>query len=141
MADFDLEHMTAEHYSAFGMIITMTCHLDALLDQIIVAMTKTTNEPAFYPLLTFLNARDKRDYVSAMARISTWPPYVSKGLVDLMDRAKSVSTLRNDIAHSVWRKGRRAGSIKPMTMSARGALKLLGSRPQRTRMDSGAANS
>jgi hypothetical protein len=44
-----------------------------------------------------------------------------------MDRAKPAFALRNDIAHNVWRKGRRAGAIKPMSMSARGALKLLGS--------------
>jgi hypothetical protein len=56
----------------------MTCHLDGLLDQIIVAMTKSTNEPAFYPILTFLSAKDKRDYIEAMAGISTWPQYLIK---------------------------------------------------------------
>ena len=122
-----LEYMTDDHYAGIGMVITMTCHLDGLLDQIIVAMTKSTNEPAFYPILTFLSAKDKRDYIEAMAGISTWPQYLIKGLKDLMDRAKPAFALRNDIAHNVWRKGQRAGAIKPMSMSARGALKLRGS--------------
>jgi hypothetical protein len=123
----DLEHMSREHYAGFGMVITMTCQLDGLLDQIIVAMTKA--EPPAYPLLTFLSAKDKRDYIVAMAGVSTWPPYASKGMVGLMKRVKTAFDLRNTIAHAVWRKGRRAGTIKPMSMSARADLKILGSEP------------
>ena len=128
MSEFTgLEHMSREHYAGFGMVITMTCHLDGLLDHIIVAMTKSANEPAFYPILTFLSAKDKRDYIVAMAGVSTWQPDIIKGLTRLMDRAKTAFALRNNIAHSVWRKGRKPGAIKPMSMSARGVLKLLGS--------------
>jgi hypothetical protein len=90
-------------------------------------MTKSAAEPAAYPLLTFLSAKDKRDYILAMAKVSNWPPYASKGLDDLMDRAKSIFALRNDIAHCSWKKGRRAGTIKPISLSARGVLKVLGS--------------
>jgi hypothetical protein len=51
MSEFTgLEHLSREHYAGFGMVITMTCHLDGLLDQIIVAMTNSANEPAFYLL-------------------------------------------------------------------------------------------
>jgi hypothetical protein len=128
MSEFTgLEHMSREHYAGFGMVITMTCHLDGLLDQIIIAMTKSTNEPAFYPILTFLSAKDKRDYIVAMAGVSTWPPYAIDGLTRLMARAKKALDLRNSIAHNIWRRGRRVGTIKPMSMSARGGLKLLGS--------------
>jgi hypothetical protein len=119
MSEFaGLEHMTHDHYAGFGMVVTMTCHLDALLDQIIVAMTKSVNEPAFYPILTFLTAKDKRDYIEAMAGISAWQPYVIKGLKDLMDRAKPAFALRNNIAHNVWRKGRRIGAIKRIRVCA-----------------------
>jgi len=127
MCEFGLEYMTRDHYTGFGMVITMTCHVDALLDRIIVAMTKTAVEPAFYPILTCLTTRDKRDYIVAMAGISTWPPAVVETLTHLMKRTKSAFEVRNSIAHCVWRKGRRSGTIKPMSMSARGALKLLGS--------------
>jgi hypothetical protein len=122
-----LEHMSRDHFAAFGMIVTMTSHLDALFDQIIVAMTESANKPAFYPILTFLSAKDKRDYIQAMARISTWPPYAIDGIMRLMDRAKTVFSLRNDVAHLVWRKGRKPGTIKPMSLSARSVLKVLGS--------------
>jgi hypothetical protein len=122
-----LEHMTQEHYTGFGVVVHLISHLDALLDQIIIAMTKSAAQPTFYPLLTFLSAKDKRDYIVAIAKVASWPPYAIKGMVDLMERAKSAFTLRNDIAHCVWRAGRRKGAIKPMLMSARGAVKLLGS--------------
>jgi hypothetical protein len=122
-----LEHMTQEHYAGFGLVVHLTSHLDALLDQIIVAMTNTANHPTFYPLLTFLSAKDKRDYIVAIAREAAWPPYAIKGMVDLMGRTKSAFSLRNDIAHCVWRPGRRKGAIKPMQMSARSVVKLLGS--------------
>ena len=127
MSDFGLGYMTRDHYAGLGMVMTMTCHVDALLDQIIIAMTKTNEEPAFYPVLTFLNNKDKRDYIVAMAQVSSWQPYVIKGLVGLMERVKVTFALRNSIAHNVWRKGRRLGAIKPISMSARGVLKLLGS--------------
>jgi hypothetical protein len=128
MSEFTgLEHLSREHYAGFGMVITMTCHLDGLLDQIIVAMTKSANEPAFYPLLTFLGANNKRDYIKAMAKVSKWPPYAIEGLSDLMDRTKSAFAVRNDIAHCTWKPGRRKGSIKPIFLSARGVLKVLGS--------------
>jgi hypothetical protein len=122
-----IEHMTQEHYAGFGLVVHLTSHLDALLDQIIVAMTKAAAEPTFYPLLTFLSAKDKRDYIVAITKEASWPPYLIKGMVDLMDRTKSAFSLRNDIAHCVWRPGRRKGTIKPMQMSARGVVKLLGS--------------
>lgn len=124
--DFGLDYMTPEHYAAFGMIVTMASHIDSLLDQIIVAMTQSANKPAFYPLLTFLSAKDKRDYIEAMAGVSTWPPYAIKGIVQLMGRAKNVFSFRNDVAHLVWRKGRKLGTIKPMSLSARSVLKVLG---------------
>jgi hypothetical protein len=122
-----LEHMTQEHYAGFGLVVHLTSHLDALLDQIIIAITKAAAEPTFYPLLTFLSAKDKRDYIVAITKEASWPPYAIKGMVGLMDRTKAAFSLRNDIAHCVWRPGRRKGAIKPMLMSARGVVKLLGS--------------
>lgn len=125
--DFGIDYLTREHYAAFGMVTHLASALDALLDQIIVAMTKSAFEPAFYPLLTFLSAKDKRDYINAMVKISAWPPEVVKSLNKLMDRTKSAFELRNAIAHCVWKKGRRKDTIKPISLSARGVMKFLGS--------------
>ena len=122
-----LEYMTQDHYAAFGIVVHLTSQLDATLDQIIVAMANAATQPTFYPLLTFLSAKDKRDYIVAMAKVAQWPPYAIKGMGGLMDRAKSASDLRNDIAHCLWKKGRRKGTIKPIVLSARGAIKVLGS--------------
>jgi len=125
MSDFDLDYITRDHYAGFGMIVHLTSTIDSSLDQIIVAMTQTGAQPAFYPLLTFLNNKDKRDYITAMAKVSRWPPYAVKGLADLMERVKTAFALRNDIAHCVWKPGRKRGAIKPISLSARGVIKAL----------------
>jgi hypothetical protein len=120
-----LEHMTRDHFAGFGMVITMTCHLDDLLDHIIVAMTKA--EITIAPLLSLLNVNEKRDYIVALAGVAAWPPYAIDGLTRLMKRTEEAFKLRNDIAHNVWRKGRRPGTIKPISIRARRTLKMLGS--------------
>lgn len=127
LPDFGLDHITPDHYIGFGMIIHLTNLLDSNLDRIVVAMTKTANEPTFYPILSFLSNKDKRDYIVAMAKVATWPEYASKGLVDLMDRVKSAFSIRNEVAHCTWKKGRRKATIKPISLSARGVMKILGS--------------
>jgi hypothetical protein len=125
--DSGFGHMTRDHYAGFGMIMHLTSMIDGALDQIIVSMTRTATQPAFYPILTFLSNKDKRDYITAMAKVSRWPPYAIKGIADIMDRVKTAASLRNDIAHCVWKPGRRKGAIKPVSLSARGVLKALGS--------------
>jgi hypothetical protein len=124
--DFGLPYITEEHYTGFGMIVHMCSHIDAMIDRIIVSMNKSHALPQFYPLLTFLSSRDKRDYVIALAKISTLPPWAVNGLETFMDRAKTAFALRNDVAHNLWRRGRRKGTIKPTVLSARGVLKILG---------------
>ena len=122
---FGLKYMTRGHYTGFGKIVNLTSQIDGLLDGIVVAMTHA-EYPTFLPILTFLTPKDKRDYIVAMATVSTFPNFATKGLIDLMERTKGAFSLRNTIAHCVWKKGRRAGAIKPLILSARGALKVLG---------------
>jgi hypothetical protein len=95
--------MTQDHYAAFGIVVHLTSQLDATLDQIIVAMANAATQPTFYPLLTFLSAKDKRDYIVAIAKVAQWPPYAIKGM----------GGLRNDIAHCLWKKGVAKGPLSP----------------------------
>jgi hypothetical protein len=44
----------------------------------------------------------------------------------LVDRVNDKSVLRNNVAHTSWRRGRRPGSIKPLVIKAKGKLLLLG---------------
>ena len=44
----------------------------------------------------------------------------------MLDRVGDKSVLRNNVAHTSWRKGRRPGSIKPLVVKAKGKLFLLG---------------
>ena len=116
--------LSYEHYAAFGMIIRVVAELDALLDQIIVAIIQ--GQPVILPLLTLLGTRDKTNYIVAMVKELTFPPIVRDGLERLIERVKSTQGLRNQIAHGGWIEGRKPGAIKPITMSAQATLKLLG---------------
>jgi hypothetical protein len=113
-----------EHYTAFGKIIQVVAQIDGLLDQIIIAIVR--GQPPILPLLTLLGNKDKMDYILAMTTVSTLSPITRDGLEKLIGRVRNIQGLRNQIAHSSWRQGKRAGAIKPLTMSARSTLKMLG---------------
>jgi hypothetical protein len=113
-----------DHYAAFGMIVRIVADIDHLLDRIIVAMVK--GQPTILPILTMLGTKDKVDYIVAMANISTLSPIVINGLEGLMERVRKTQGLRNQIAHSGWMAGTKPGTIKPIMMTARTALKMLG---------------
>jgi hypothetical protein len=116
--------ITYDHFAAFGMIINIVAQIDGLLDQIIIAMVQ--GQPTILPILTLLGTKDKIDYIEAMAKISTLSPIAADGLERLVGRVRKTQGLRNQIAHSAWMEGRSAGTIKPITMSAKGSLKMLG---------------
>jgi len=117
-------HITYDHYAAFGMIINTIADIDGLLDKIIIAMVK--GQPTILPLLTLLSSKEKIDYIVAIAKISTMSPIAINGLEKLMDRVRKAHSLRNQIAHCTWIQGTKSGTIKPLMMSARTVLKMLG---------------
>jgi hypothetical protein len=119
-------HITNEHYAAFGRIINLIADIDGLLDGIIMAMVQAKQEQFVLPLLTMLSSKSKIDYITAMAKDSTMSPAVVNELEKLMDRIGKAHRLRNQIAHCTWAPGRKPGTIKPFLMRARGALELLG---------------
>jgi hypothetical protein len=53
-------------------------------------------------------------------------PIAINGLEKLMDRVRKAHSLRNQIAHCTWMQGTKSGTIKPLMMSARTVLKMLG---------------
>ena len=62
MAEAQSNHITDEHYAAFGRIVNTMAEIDAVLDGIIVAMAKGTME--VLPLLPMVSSR---------ARATTFP--------------------------------------------------------------------
>jgi hypothetical protein len=112
------------HFIAFGTIINIMVDIDGLLDRMIIAIVQ--GDPAILPLLSLLGQKDKVDYIAAMVKESTLPPFAKSGLDGLLSRVRKAAGLRNQIAHCPWSPGSTPGAIRPMMLSARGTLKVLG---------------
>jgi hypothetical protein len=119
-------HITEEHYAAFGRIMNLIADIDGLLDAIIMAMVQAKQKEVVLPILTMLSSKSKIDYIVAMGKESTMSPAAINELEKLMGRVRKARGLRNQIAHCTWMPGRKSGTIKPLLMSARGVLKMLG---------------
>jgi hypothetical protein len=119
-------HITDEHYAAFGRIVNTIANIDGLLDGVITAMVQAKQKEIVLPLLTMLSSKSKIDYIVAIGKESTMSPAAIKELEKLMDRVRRARGLRNDIAHCTWMPGTKPGTIKPLAMSARTVLKMLG---------------
>ena len=119
MAEAQSNHITDEHYAAFGRIVNTMAEIDAVLDGIIVAMAKGTME--VLPLLPMVNSKSKGDYILAMGREGLSLELIQE-LEKLMDRVRTAHVLRDQIAHCIWTWGTKPGKIKPCVMSARTVL-------------------
>jgi hypothetical protein len=124
MAETQSNHITDEHYAAFGRIVNTIADIDGVLDSIIVAFVQGRHE--VLPLLTMLNSKSKIDYIVAMAKESNMSSAVIEELEKLMDRVRKARGLRDQIAHCTWTEGTKPGTIKPLEMRARTVLKMLG---------------
>src|SRR6516165_3329854 len=126
MAEAQSNHITDEHYAAFGRIVNTMAEIDAVLDGIIVAMAKGTME--VLPLLPMVSSKSKGDYILAMGKEGLSPELIQE-LEKLMDRVRTAHVLRDQIAHCIWTWGTKPGKIKPCVMSARTVLKMRGTEP------------
>ena len=119
-------HITDEHYAAFGRIVNTMAEIDAVLDGIIVAMAKGTME--VLPLLPMVSSKSKGDYILAVGKEGLSLELIQE-LEKLMDRVRTAHVLRDQIAHCTWTWGTKPGKIKPCVMSARTVLKMRGTEP------------
>lgn len=115
------------HITAFGSVINSMTRVEAALDAMILAMIGG-KEIMTLPLLSMLGIKDKRDYIAAMSKETYLPPESVAALDKLLTRVKTAATLRNNVAHCVWKPGRKPESLKPLIMSARQKLKLIGTK-------------
>ena len=123
MAEAQSNHITDEHYAAFGRIVNTMAQIDAVLDGIIVAMAKGTME--VLPLLPMVSSKSKGDYILAMGKEGLSLELIQE-LEKLMDRVRTAHVLRDQIAHCTWTWGTKPGKIKPCVMRARTVLKMRG---------------
>jgi hypothetical protein len=66
MAKAQSNHITYDHYAAFGLIVNTVADIDGALDSIIVAMVQGRLE--VLPLLTMVSSKSKMDYIVAMGK-------------------------------------------------------------------------
>jgi hypothetical protein len=117
--------ITDGHYAAFGKIILNFTNLDHLLDVAIAAALKM--DPTFSPFFTAeLRYEQKRNILATLNSVADWPPEVITEFESLLDETNSAARMRNRVAHSGWKAGRKPGHIKPMAPKAKGKLILLG---------------
>jgi len=117
-------NISDEHYVAFGMITNALADLDGMLNAVIIAVVRQ-HPVTLTPILGMLNAKDKRDFIVTMMK-GLKSPTDSKQMEKLMSRLKTLSDLRNNIAHNRWKEGRKNGTIKPLVMRAREKLHITG---------------
>jgi hypothetical protein len=126
-----MNYLSDDHLRAFGQYITSYAHLEHTL-HFVIAGLMGKDVPSVGILTSDMSSRQKFD--AALAFVSYHGgdpdgPNAYRRLIKLerlLEHAKTYSSLRNHIAHSYWKKGRKPGEIKPMSSSARGQIKVLG---------------
>jgi len=121
----EVPHITEAHFAAFGRIVHAFARVEALYEAAILAILDLKPYQAAMAL-SQSGYEQKRQLLIALIETS--------GLSDdeikqFKKRIKSIgdkSTLRNNVAHSVWTGGRRTNAIKPFVIKTKSRLLLLG---------------
>jgi hypothetical protein len=108
-----------DHFRAFGAIIHCFARHEALM---VGAISKLTG--ADVVLLSMVTAelpyRGKRDTLLALIKEKPLPKEQIERISGYLGELHKWNQLRNAIAHYVWKRGDRPGSVKPMGLSVRG---------------------
>jgi hypothetical protein len=121
----DQPFITDDHYRAFGKIIARFAGLEMILEAALAAMLKM--QPGLAPLvMTTLRYEQKRDLLRTLNSMADWPSETRDEFDRLIKNADSVNKTRRYVAHSMWKPGRKVGRIKPMAITAKGDVKMLG---------------
>jgi hypothetical protein len=71
--------------------------------------------------------RPKRDALYSYMELYETPDDLKLQIKRFLDAANEYNALRNHIAHSLWRRGSRPNSVRPLTIKVRGGkCKLIG---------------
>jgi hypothetical protein len=112
-----------EHYHAFGRIAQAFVGCEVLYGHIIARITNSDDGNTFF-LLSGTSYDGRRQLIKTI--INELPePHKTVGS-DLVEKINDKAVLRNNVAHNGWMKGKRAESIKPIVMKAKGRLITLG---------------
>ncbi len=119
--------ITFHHAATFGGIVSSFAMLEWVIQATMAAVSEL--DLGKVAILTRdLGYSAKRDALYSYMEIMETSDDLKSGIKGFLDEANEYNTLRNHIAHSLWRKGSRPTSLRPMTIKNRGGKgKIIGS--------------
>jgi hypothetical protein len=108
-----------DHLAAFGSIIHSFAEIEWLM-QISISALSQIDDWKIIALTKELSYKQKRDTLYSYMMHDKSKEAHFANLKILFDEVETHNKLRNNIAHAIWRNGKRAGSIKPMNFIVRG---------------------
>ena len=109
--------ITRDHFIPFGCIVHVFAKIEFLLQAATGALVGTDLSSALF-MTGDLGFRAKRDCLLSITKLKR-PDIVSE-LEEILKRVQTANKLRNSVAHSIWKPGRRPNSIKPIGIVTRG---------------------
>ncbi len=122
----ELLHISDEHFCAFGRILHAFARTEIIFEGAIRNLINMSPEQAAFMFSQYSYNQKRSLFQSIIGQVAA-PKDEQQELLNLIRRIDKRASLRNNIAHSVWAKGRKPNSIKPFVIATRGALKIHGS--------------
>ena len=121
----DDRYPNEDQLCAFGAIIWQSAGLESLMHFAIAGLLSLDVSKSL--LITSPMAfNQKKDLWRVLTDSADVPQDLSQKMNGFIKRVEEIQGLRNYVAHSVWTKGTRPKSIKPMRVQARGKVQVLG---------------
>lgn len=111
--------LTEEHFQAFGVIIHVFARHEALMVGAMCCIMDAEVVPVSM-MAAELPYRGKRETLLALIKAKPLPAPQVERIAWFLGELNKRNALRNAIAHQTWKKGSRAGSVKPLGLSVRG---------------------
>jgi hypothetical protein len=109
-----------DHLLAFGSIIQNFARFERIIE-ICISKILLADHALTAVAISNLGYSAKCETLKSLLSLNSWPDLDrSKTVLEFVTKFNSYVPLRNAIAHHVWKQGKRLGSIKPLSASARG---------------------
>jgi hypothetical protein len=117
---YSADPLTKNHLLVFGAIIQQFAHFERLIEIVINSALGARQYGVTAIALSGLSYSAKCDVLKSLLKIVNFPNDHNEIIKTHVGNFNAYSRLRNDIAHHTWIPGDRPGSIKPLSVSARG---------------------
>lgn len=125
----DSPSLTTEHLCAFGAIIAVFARHEILMVGAISNLLETSAAGVMH-LTAEMPYRAKKDALKALSKASDLKGHDKERIAWFLGQVHTFNDLRNSIAHNIWKRGERPGSIKPLSLGVRsGTTKIKGIYP------------